>query len=77
LQSVQKSPRLLDGAQARQALGRGRELTAVRDAAGDVTHYRFVGTPSCVTIDTFDLLAAEGLLDETVPDHRWAPAKPA
>ena len=77
LQTVQKSPRLIDEDKSRQALLRGRELTAVRDVAGNVTHYRFVGTPSCITADTFDALAADGLLEETLPGNRWALARPA
>jgi hypothetical protein len=75
MQSVQKSPRLIDLDQARQALLRGRELTAIRDAAANVTHYRFIGTPACIDLETFETLLATGLLDEILPDHEWAPAQ--
>jgi hypothetical protein len=74
--SIQKSPRLLDAEQARQALLRGRELTVIRDAAGHVTHYRFVGTPACVAVETFDALLHTGLVDEIIPAERWAIAPP-
>jgi len=70
--SIQKSAHHLDAEQTRQALLRGRELIAVRDAAGHVTHYRFLGTPACVEIDTFDSLCAAALLEETVANDRWA-----
>ena len=70
--SIQKSPRHLDVEQTRQALLRGRELIAIRDAAGQVDHYRFVGTPACVDVEIFDSLHAVGLLEEIVPDDRWA-----
>lgn len=77
MQSVQKSPRLIDEAQSRQALLRGRELTAVRDAAGTITHYRFVGTPACVSTETFDALADDGLLEEVIAGNRWVLAERA
>jgi hypothetical protein len=77
LQTVQKSPRLVDEEESRQALLRGRELTAVRDATGRVTHYRFVGTPACMTTETFDVLAGQGLLEETLPGDRWKTSQPA
>lgn len=70
--SIQKSPHHLDAEQTRQALLRGRELIAVRDTAGHVTHFRFLGTPACVEIETFDALRAADLLEEIVPYDRWA-----
>ena len=73
--SIQKSPRHLDAEQTRQALLRGRELIAIRDAIGRITHYRFVGTPACVDVETFDALGATGWLREIIPDGRWALAE--
>lgn len=73
--SIQKAPRHLDAEQTRQALLRGRELIAVRDAIGQITHYRFLGTPACVDAETFDALRAAGMLQEIVSDDRWALAE--
>jgi hypothetical protein len=75
VQSIQKSPRLIDPDQARQALLRGRELTAIRDAAASITHYRFIGTPACVDVETFETLLSAGLIEEVIPDHQWALAE--
>ena len=70
--SIQKAPRQLDAEQTRQALHRGRELIAIHDAIGQVTHYRFVGTPACTDVETFESLRATGMLQEIVSDDRWA-----
>jgi predicted MFS family arabinose efflux permease len=58
--------------QTRQALLRGRELIPVRNQAGAVTHYRFVGTPACVPAETFRTLLAERLMKEVAPGTCWA-----
>ena len=69
---TQKTHRLMDYEQARQALLRGRELIPVRNETGGVTHYRFVGTPACVAVETFRTLLAERLMREVAPGPCWA-----